>query len=199
MAFNINFNFSLFLVTWAKWGILLFLCAVLATATSSRGNYCPCLWGDGVGIHVQVRRAPPSWTPPPGYNHHHHGRELLLDVAVASTAHKNRVRGRKSDETTFSSGGISHLLPLPTEESSAWYTAAQMSSDCKNAKLLIKLIFAAPLGTHALLSPQSSGRECRGNTGLTPDTTSMLSQVTRPFLLWARQVEVCWAKSAILV
>ena len=78
---------------------------------------------------------------------------------------------------------ISHLLPLPTEESSAWYTAAQMSSDCKNAKLLIKLIFAAPLGTHALLSPQSSGRECRGNTGLTPDTTSMLSQVTRPLML----------------
>ena len=62
---------------------------------------------------------------------------------------------------------ISHLLPLPTEESSAGYTAAQMSSDCKNAKLLIKLKFAAPLGLHALLSPQSSGRECRGNTGLT--------------------------------
>ena len=65
---------------------------------------------------------------------------------------------------------ISHLLPLPTEESSASYMAAQMSSDCMNAKLLIKLKFAAPLGTRALLSPQPASPRVTGAAALSPDT-----------------------------
>ena len=96
---------------------------------------------------------------------------------------------------------ISHLLPLPTEESSAGYITAQMSSDCMNAKLLIKLKFAAPLGTRALLGRQPASPRVTGtvalspdpavggpesaadNTGLTPETTPTLPRAQISFML----------------